>query len=295
MTQPEHEQPSLFDQSLEIPFDPQSVAEAVHQGVLANPHQPVTKQPSEAAIDQGWGETAAEPEVVASPEQIHTLERLLIVGEEEGFYPTSRRELNEAFNLRSFRETPGGAAKHLAEVSAHQVKHNASPREAVRSIANEYFGYARRARTDKTNLLTLQEEVSDLSQHNRLETVKTSMISTGLGQLVRYIDLKKLAHTQDFSQFDVTVLRGYDREHNDAFDNYVSSEPSKEMTAHIESVISSMRLWQLSETVDAAITEQSKRFEFWVECLKESRRHSVARPIAYNALISLGIKIESIR
>src|SRR4051794_32690524 len=93
---------------------------------------------------------SAEPAQVA--ETIEALERLDIFGHEVGFYPPTREELNMAFNVRTFIAEPGGAARHLAEVSRHQEKYNASPVDAPASITRDFATFARKAKTDETFL-----------------------------------------------------------------------------------------------------------------------------------------------
>jgi hypothetical protein len=224
------------------------------------------------------------------PETIEILDRLQIMQREEGFLPTSRAELNEAFNLRTF--AVGGAAKHLAEVAQHQQKHDADPQAAAVSLTRLYGGYGERARTDKTALHTLQEELSDLAGTNPLSSVDLSRLHTGLGQFVRFIDLAKLATTKDMSGFGILPLRGYQKQHRDAYDPYIDTHPSTLMKDHIQTRIGSIRVWEMRQGVEAAITDQGNRLAFWRARVQEIENYQMGqvRAVAREMLGRMGVR-----
>ena len=224
------------------------------------------------------------------PDTIEILDRLEIIKNEEGFLATSRGELNEAFNVRTFGI--GGAAKHLAEISQHQVTHGADPQTATSSVTREYGGYGERARADLTSLLTLSEELEDQASANPLATVDATRLLTGTGQYVRYVDLSKLATTKDVVQFSFNPLRGYTKLKRDAYDPYISTQPAPEVQAHIQAILGSTRQWEMRQVLAAAVEDQRHRLGFWKDRVSEIEKHQtgVTRGVAQTVLHRMGVQ-----
>lgn len=223
---------------------------------------------------------------------IDVYDRLAVVKDTAGFLPTTRGELTEAMSLLSFQEVPGGAAAHLNEILLHQ-KRSASvdPQAAVRSVTNQYAGYARKARYDLTALTTLREELEE-STGNPLTSVKEAGAVTGLGQLARYKDITSLAGARDPDKFPFPPLyNGADNKRN-AFDPYTAAQPDPLARERIVTVARAERLWHGRALVRGAIEDQQARFSFWVDRLQEARQHGAAKPVAAVALQNLGVKVD---
>lgn len=224
------------------------------------------------------------------PEVVPPLDRLRIMQLEEGFSPSTRGELNEAYNLKAFMGTPGGTAKHLAEVARHQTKYGADPIKTATSITRDYILYAGGARTDLTMLTTLQEELQEMSDANPLATVDRERLATGLGQLVRHKDLRELATSKDFTRFPFSPLRPYNKKLPRTYDPYVQPEPKPEVQARIDAVLSTTRVWEAKREVVSAIEEQRQRHAFWLARLQEVEKGQtgMVRTVARSALQRLG-------
>ena len=224
-------------------------------------------------------------------ENIDVLNRLDILHRDEGFLATSRGELNKAFNVRSFIETPGGAATHLAEIARRQGRYGADAVRTQFAVIREYAGYAQRARVDRTALRTFSEELDEIEYTDNFANLNPDRLHTGRGQFVRFVDLGRLAVTKDVSQFPFSPLRGYGEGARDACDAYVPIRPRAEVAERIAEVLSSTRLWQARQLTPVAITDQEKRYGFWSERLKEIEKHQTAGPVkavVQSALTGLG-------
>lgn len=234
-------------------------------------------------IDPGIGDDA---------EVISVLDRLKTLQMEDGFSPSSRGELNEAWNLRTFIPVRGGTAKHLAEVAIHQGKYGHEAGRATASITRDYVLYAGGARTDIAMLKTLAEELDELSETNRLAVVPRESVATGLGQLVRYKDLRELGNSRDFSQFPFSPLRPYNKDLPRTYDPYVQPVPPSRVQIRIDEVLETTRLWEAKRETQLAISEQRARHEFWAARLQEIDSHStgVTRAVAAKALEGFGLK-----
>ncbi len=227
--------------------------------------------------------TAPANQQVDDPELIGAIERLDIIHHQEGFLPTSRRELNEAFSLLTFIGQPGGTAKHLAEISRHQAKHGADAPRTLRSVTAEYITYRRRSLADRSNLITLREELEDVKDTHRFSQAQGSM-HTGLGQLARFMDLTKLAQQKDFASFPFSPLRRYTP--TPGPDKYVMTQRDPIVDARIAEVVAPLRKWEAERWVDAAIEDQAKRHDFWSARLQEVAQHQTGqvRAMARQAL-----------
>lgn len=224
------------------------------------------------------------------PEVVPALDRLRIMQLEEGFSPSTRGELNEAYSLKAFIGTPGGTAKHLAEVARHQTKYGADPTKTATSITRDYILYAGGARTDLTMLTTLQEELHEMRDENPLAAVNRELIATGLGQLVRYKDLRELAESKDFTRFPFSPLRPYSNKLPRTYDPYVQPTPNPQVQERIDAVLATTRVWEAKREVASAIEEQRQRHAFWLARLHEVEKGQtgIVRTVARTALERLG-------
>ncbi|MDB5181331.1 MAG: hypothetical protein JWP13_94 [Candidatus Saccharibacteria bacterium] len=226
-------------------------------------------------------------------QNIGPFDRLEILQLDAEFLATSRDELNEAFSLLSFIDTPGGAATHLAEIARHQEKHGADPVKAQIRVTEEYVAYARKARSNRTSLRTLQEELEDMPEQHPFAHLDETRLYTGKGELVRYMDLRTLAFTKDISAFPFSPLRPYTKGQRGAHDPYTVESPRAEVADRIREVLSSTRTHDAKDLVGEAINEQANRYTFWAERVHEIEAHQ-ARAIslvARRSLHELGFRI----
>ncbi len=224
-------------------------------------------------------------------ETIGVFDRLDMLRRQAGFLATTRGELNEAFGLLAFAERPAGAATHLAEIAAHQHSHGADPIKAQLSVVREYGGYALRARTDRTMLGTLREELQESGRNHPFATLDPSRIYTGKGQLVRFVDLNQLAAHKDATKFPFMPLRGYSKGERSAADSYIAARPAPDVEDHIDEVLGKIRTGRAPAAANAAIIDQKNRFKFWTERIQEIEGHQtgVVRHAARLSLDELGI------
>ena len=240
------------------------------------------------AVSEAWQHADGFVEATLYP-QIELSDRLRTIRDIHGFMPTSKTEINGAFGLLPFMETPGGAAKHLNEILLHQKKARTdTPDAAVRSVTREYAGYAAKARADGSNLVYLRQELADLDDASNLKTLQSVGIQTGLPQFVRYYDLSRLAN-------DGTVVVSPFTKRSDgkasALDPYTAPQPTKEMKLHMDKVAATTRVWDARKVVEGMISDQHNRFGFWTARLREARAHTLAAPVATAALQQLKVPI----
>lgn len=271
-----HEQPPLFEIAAEVPvvYDPTpSAFEA------------------QARYERQKMAEAADSLDEPQPQTVGQAERLHIMHDVAGFYPTNGDELTRAFAIKDFRETPAGVAGYLNEILHHQMKTPKAevPAAALRSVVSEMAGYATKARADKTALQTLRQELQASRDTNVLHSLKQVGLATGIGQLVRQLDLRQVASTDDLLPLPFNPLRGTGKSTRTAFDPYTASQPTPEVRQRIDQVMGTFRLWQAREIIAELVDEQSLRFNFWTENINGARRHGAARAVAYNALQRLGI------
>ena len=270
-----YEQSPLFEIAMEVPvsYDPTA---SVEEAKARYERQKMVE-----------ADTFAEPE----PQAVGQAERLHIVHDVAGFYPTNGDELTRAFAIKDFKETPAGVAGYLNEILLHQMKTPKAvvPAAALLSVVSEMAGYATKARADKTALLTLRQELQAARDSNSLNSLKQVGVATGLGQFVRQLDLRQVALTGDISQLPFNPLRGTGASRRTAFDPYTASNPTPDVRRRIDHVVGSVRLWQARVIIAELVDEQSQRFDFWTENIDDARRHGAARAAAYGALTRLGL------
>ncbi len=126
-------------------------------------------------------------------------ERLRVVRDVAGFYPTTHGELTIATDLKDRLDTVAGCAGYLNGILLHQLNANTEdPEAAVRSVTNQIVGYAGKARADKFFLTELDREMRE-SQTDHRAAMGSAELHSGLGQFVRYtiygISPKKIAWT----------------------------------------------------------------------------------------------------
>jgi hypothetical protein len=225
-------------------------------------------------------------------EMIAVADRLDITHRVAGFLPTTHRELNETMTLLDYIGKPSGTAAHLNEILIHQKKSvSEDPAAAVRSITNEYAGYIAKARMDKTQLGLFGDEIR-LQRTTPSRTVNLEALHSGLGQFARFVDLRAFAAKIGGAALPANPLRAAQSGKNTSRDRYTVTIPDPEMRDRILAVVGKTPQKKAAAITAAAVVDQTNRIAFWTARLQESRRHMAARPIAYEALLKLGIRPE---
>ena len=222
------------------------------------------------------------------------LERLQVMRATHGFIPTSPDEANDAYNLLTFLDTPGKTATHLNEILLHQTSDPSkgklvktdNPGAAVRSVTQGFTRYAKKARSDLSQLRFLEGELAELDSDMNLRTLAGARLQSGIPQLVRYHDLRLLVNE---GTTRITPFASGKSVRRMAVDPYTVSEPTRPMRQHMAAVTEGLRIWQAKGFIKAMVEDQEKRRDFWADRLHEAMAHAVARPIATVTLSDLGL------
>lgn len=209
-----------------------------------------------------------------------SLDRLEMVYEALGFIPHTKAELNDAMLALDNLEVTGGYARMLNEVLQHQ--HKAETKDAtaaLRSIVGRVKGYASTSKGDIGSLIAIREELQPyLGNQNFLELDDVSNLSgwsdqpltkRGLGLISRH-----LAVSDAIARHEMPLL-------DDA-----AKDPA------IAELMASARIYEAADAADAGVEEANRRREFWIGRLQEATQHTVVRPMAFQALRSLGVEQE---
>lgn len=209
-----------------------------------------------------------------------SLDRLVMVKGELGFIPHSMAELNYATLALDNRDVPGGYARFLNEVLLHQQKSiSTDPSAALRSIITKVKGFASTTKGDKTMLLQIQEELQgSLGVHNFIELSSMSSLrgwehqpgtKRGLGLMSRQLIVDQAL--QEHKMVDLDTVADDDI---------------------IDYVLKHTRVYEANAGINAALEQGEARFAFWADCLEGAKNHLVVRPIAIQALRSLGVETD---
>ena len=198
-------------------------------------------------------------------------DRLETLQTNQGFLPTTYREISEAFSLRN-----GETVQHLDDILHHQQSAQTDdPTKAVISITNEYVAFFKAARLSWTYLDLLSKDVNDTNNSPSLSLGNATGTNIGYGDLVRFIDLNQLAREKVIMEGEIDPLRA----------DYLL-RPTPQVFAHITDVVRGLRIKDAREIMPSAVDDQYSRTRFWAERLNESKGHYLARPIVEAALKS---------
>jgi len=250
-----------------------------------------------------------EGELEQSQESVPALnvrERMEVVYSTHGFLPHTKDELNEVVSIDAFAVKKGGVALHLNEVLLHQKKAQAAdPTQAVRSKTQEYSWFATQAHQDGSDLLLLHHRSREMlnpkvSLYDYLQDLKVDLNSddpaydSGVRQLVRHIDLNDLRVSATTSNPVGDILKKLSRIRGEKgsrkiTDIYDYGVDDGVMQAYVDSRIQTINLGELRNTgvIEDAVDASINRFDYWIEVLKASRAHLLARPIASRAIAAL--------
>lgn len=206
---------------------------------------------------------------VGNKENLKGLEnKLETIYFEYGFYPKTSRELTHVWELRKYRDAPGGAAKYLNVVLQHQQRDDVStndPEAAVRKLANSWKGYRQEAKGDKSAVVLLGQFASDNPQLSTDQLLsKDLLLDPGFNRAAQVIQLNTsldaIANSEETSKFPYRIVS--DQESIKVLDRKVLTE----------------KIWQTSMAAEA-------RRVYWQSVLHQSYTHLLARPIIRDAII----------
>ncbi len=192
-------------------------------------------------------------------ERLDTLERI------EGFMPTSQTEQVETLGLQSVIGSPGGTAKHLAEVIIHQKEAGVEDHgAAARKITRNYIEWALDAKTSVESLALLGHSLEEANPELILDRV-VEPSSPGILEFLRYFDLGLLRETRDIRKV------GYDPQ------KVAYKKENGGIMVFAELAVSTWRVHQVRKRLPDAIDDQNARFIFFAQRLVEVRDHSDKR------------------
>ncbi len=218
-----------------------------------------------------------------------------------GFMPVTMDELNTAFR-RWWHSDKGGEPMDVTLEKifySQQMLPKGKPEQAIKWIVTEFAAYSRQASRD---LGVLMEAGKDLFV-NPIEDDATATATDyfrgvpahhGPGQLVRFIDLSRIADGQrTLDSFDFEPLGEIKKskltEKRGVIDPYTSGNPTKAVQTRMDEVLNGILASDLQPVVENAASDQEARLKFWGEALVEASRESLAWPIARTALRAPGM------
>jgi hypothetical protein len=202
----------------------------------------------------------------AHPElpELDRYERLDTLAQVTGFLPVEKAEQVEVMGLQSVIDTPGGAAKHLAEVIVRRKKEGAEdPGAAARKIVRSYGEWALDAKNSVNSLAALRDTLADANPELLLDRV-VEPSDPGVLEFLRYFDLSLLREDGEGALWEL----GYDPQ---AF-KYSKDNPG--ILFYAGEAASVWRVHQVRKQLPNAIDDQSGRFTFFAQRLTEVIDHS---------------------
>lgn len=256
-------------------FDPEVAADL---GIPVDHEDEANHQTSGLAVKAGLdNQQGSTPEKSEKKAKRTDIERLGMVYGELDFAPHSREELNYAMLALDHKDLSGGFARRLNEVLQHQKDAKTTDAvAALRSIVSRTKKYASTTRADKYSLGEVSDELEPfLGIQNFLEIADVPAISDwslrpelarGLGLVNRHMTVQKALATKEMPDLDTL-----DAPHV------------------VAEMVAGARVYEVDIAAKEALDEADRRFSFWVKCLEEATQHTTVRPIAFQALRSLGV------
>jgi hypothetical protein len=222
------------------------------------------------------------------------LHKLRLVKGRAGFYPTNRGEANRAAALIDYLDHDTDTGVYLNDILVHQENSRSKhPVKALQVVTGEMASYAGKARSDRTRLGELSREVvAGLQPENLHAPVDASRYHDGLGQIVRYLDLRDIATTGTTSHIGFNPFDHLPEPDRPATDPYTVPYPKDKVGLHIVDTVSALTNSALATYTEAAMFDQESKFTFWTDRLKAATYHADARKAAELALDKLGYSVE---
>lgn len=246
------------------------------------PFAPENTPPQVNSSKPEWVEEIPEPAELAielADTKLTPIERVDTIIRQVGFLPGSSRELNLALGALENRESAGKFGRYLNEVLIHQRRSTSEdPQAALRKIVGELRGYAEQARANSGLTHSLISELDDpmMIVGGNLRSVGSTgafddwQHQGGVRRILRQAGrmqvLQRTLMSDEAQLVDLSQL------------------PDDKETAEL---LSKTRVGEMDHILQTFAAMETARQSFWIETLRESRSHLVARPIANAALARL--------
>lgn len=207
--------------------------------------------------------------------------RLIIMGSEYGFLPTSLGELNRAHMIIPFLDTPGKTAKHLNEVL---INRNRDAR-AVRSVVRTLGEYALDAQERRARLESFRHDTELANPYLRVEVVEEACQHPGLVDALQFHEIKQAAIIGKSDPLRSKEVVRDGKRHRRT--NYELDICNDALISILTDSLQQKEIREVRSLVGNAIDSHAARATFWTQRLQESRSHSVARPVADALLTQL--------
>ena len=173
------------------------------------------------------------------------------------FFPGSYRELSEGLVLldTNYSVKRGGAARHLNDILLHQKNETQSedPGKAVIAVTQEYGAYFRLAQRSYNYLINLGEEVEKASDSVKptLSLANAVGSNAGFGDLVHFVDLRRLAMDQSIAEGEI-----------DPLGNEYLTNPTPMVKDYIAKSARKLRMKDVRSLMPLSIADQLARARF---------------------------------
>ena len=217
-------------------------------------------------------------------EEVGLAERLTTIEHRFGFIPRSKQELSDTYDLTG-KDLVAGAATHLNTVLNRQKKYMEDPERTVRAIVARYVEYARSARSDYAFMRQAEVDMGDGKGGLHLASFGTEWRHSG--SLSRPV--MRTLWSRDVRKF----MRDGEAEGVDPLKALTDGEYAASNLYAVDAaqaMITGGKKAGFAEEFQHAMQNERDRFDFWVNALQEARKHQLAAPIAYGALVDLGIE-----
>jgi hypothetical protein len=259
------------------------------------------------------------------PEIPEVVERMRFIRGSEHFLPVTPEETHRAANLLVDQHA---GARHIGEVLRHQVKardtrkaeiteqvgyHDQTilddisptidPSQGARRVLWTIGQFAIRARSDRTMLMHLSKDATQISNGNRSVAEERQDVQDGLTEypngfkyglpeLIRFRDLSRVADGRKVpEQTKVHQIL----EDGDGYligDVYTVAPNQDDVVAYLDHEIARLRLMDVRRNIGPAITDQYNRERFWRSILASVEGYQVSKElksVAHRILLSLDI------
>lgn len=218
----------------------------------------------------------------AEPSGVGLRERLATVEERFGFLPRTKEELSDTYGLTG-KDLVGGAATHLNTVFNRQKKYMEDPDRTVRSIVSRYVEYAKNARVEYAFLKQTQEVIDN--GRGGLNPSRLGSEWQHSGSIARPI-----LHTLWMRDITAFMKDDTGTDPLKALKDGAYLPSNKQAVEQAQAMIATGKKTAFTEDFIHSMNSEQSRFEFWVNALQEARSHKLAAPIAYGALVELGVE-----
>lgn len=212
--------------------------------------------------------------------------RLIITGEEYGFFPTSLNEIAQVANLVNYLGTPRSTIQTLNEILWHQKNHGYDGALAVRSVTQEFGLYHEDAFDRAQRLSELATKLIDVNPEITVE-LSDAAEDRGLLDLLQFIEVRKAAETGDNTPLKGGVTKRGEKREKVLASHYDQSMVDSVFLGVLVSDVLRMTVHEARLAAADAATSQQNRQQFWHERIEESQKHGAARLAAKEILAKL--------